>query len=172
MPLRQVFCPKLSNAFLSDTYLKIKIQFLMKPPPKLRLSGLLDLSTLHLSAFTSEVVISTRMPLVLIISSWFPFLELLLTKSEAKWSFTSRDGVGMPFNFHFAFMLFLVSSGPAPPGTAAFQIADFTCHIRKLLSPAAPCRAFAVLSWHISSWDPISISISCSYNYIFVLNQC
>lgn len=116
--LRQVFLSEVVKCFLIRHLFKkkSKIQILMKPPPKQRLSGLLDLSTLHLSAFTSEVVISTHMPLVLIISSWFPFLELLLTKSEAKWSFTSRDGVGLPFNFHFAFMLFLVSSGPAPPG--------------------------------------------------------
>lgn len=75
---------------------------------------------LQLSAFTSEVVISTHMPLVLIILSWFPFSELPLIKSEAKWSFTLGDGVGRSFNFSLAFTLFFVPAGPAQPGPAGF----------------------------------------------------
>ncbi|NXG58582.1 S4A11 protein, partial [Hemiprocne comata] len=51
---------------------------------------------LQLSAFSSEVVISTHVLLVSIILSWFPFPELPLTKSEAKWSFTLGDGTAYP----------------------------------------------------------------------------
>lgn len=58
-------------------------------------SGLFDLGLLQLSAFTTEVVISIHIPLVLIILPWFPFSELPLTKSEAKWSLTLGDGVGL-----------------------------------------------------------------------------
>lgn len=58
-------------------------------------SGPFDLGLLQLSAFTTEVVISIHIPLVLIILPWFPFSELPLTKSEAKWSLTLGDGVGL-----------------------------------------------------------------------------
>lgn len=47
-------------------------------------SGPFDLGLLQLSAFTTEMVISIHIPLVLIILPWFPFSELPLTKSEAK----------------------------------------------------------------------------------------
>lgn len=58
-------------------------------------SGLFDLSLLQLSAFTTGVVISTDVPLVLIILPWFPFSELPLSRSEAKWSLALGDGVGL-----------------------------------------------------------------------------
>lgn len=48
------------------------------------ISGPFDFSLLQLSAFTTGVVISTHIPLVLIILPWFPFTALPLTKSEAK----------------------------------------------------------------------------------------
>ena len=137
---------------------------------------------LQLSAFTSEVVISTHMPLVLIILSWFPFSELLLIKSEVKQLFILGDGVSLSFNFpSHPHTVLGASCGPSQPGTVALwvsngQISPSTSGKCKVLPlPATLLQIKSVpwahipvsTRWYVPSLPPLSSVVNFNTWWLF-----
>lgn len=152
----------------------------MKLPPEQRLSGLFDLGTLHLNSFTSEVVISTHMPLVLIMLSFcFHFQNPHFSKVRLSGHLLWGNGVDLPLNFNLAFMLLCSSCLLAQTSWVCLLsglLVDIshTTTIRwcSWLFPAVLLQSSVGISVPGLVFPLVCVSISCSHNYIFALKPC